>query len=172
MVVMRQIGIFAVLLAAAMKASGAFAADPAQAPVPVGVSINPWEGFYAGGHVGYLFAGSSAYATDPSGVPSAGRTSVVGEEHIDGAHQYGPLFAGFDAGYNHVFASGLLLGVEADFSFPSILRSNLQQNIAALGPSVVNDNVQIYGSLGGRVGYAFAIGSSTAPEDSPMIETD
>ena len=88
-------------------------------------------------------------------MPSIGQTSVVGEEHIDYAHQLGPLSAGFQAGYNHVTASGLLLGVEADFSFPAILRSNLQQNIAALGPSVVNDNVKIFGSLGGRVGYVF-----------------
>lgn len=133
----------------------AFAADPARPQAPVLVSVNPWEGFYAGGNVGYIFAGSSSYTTDLSGVPSAGRTSVVGEEHIDYAHQFGPLSGGFQAGYNHVFASGLLLGAEAGFSFPAILRSNLQQNIAALGPSVVNDNIQIYGSLGGRAGYTF-----------------
>ena len=128
---------------------------PAIAPSPPHFAGSPWEGFYAGGNVGYLFSGSSSYASDPSGVPSIGQTSVVGEEHIDYAHQLGPLSAGFQAGYNHVTASGLLLGVEADFSFPAILRSNLQQNIAALGPSVVNDNVKIFGSLGGRVGYVF-----------------
>ncbi len=128
---------------------------PAIAPSPPHFAGSPWEGFYAGGTVGYLFSGSSSYASDPWGVPSIGQTSVVGEEHIDYAHQLGPLSAGFQAGYNHVTASGLLLGVEADFSFPAILRSNLQQNIAALGPSVVNDNVEIFGSLGGRVGYVF-----------------
>ncbi|MGO9025768.1 MAG: carbohydrate porin [Beijerinckiaceae bacterium] len=131
------------------------AAELVLPPLPVFASGSPWEGFYGGGNVGYVFLGSSSYATDASGVPSAGQTSVVGEEHIDGAHQLGPLSAGFQAGYNHVTASGLLLGVEADFSFPGILRSNLLQNIAALGPSVINDNVQIYGSLGGRAGYTF-----------------
>lgn len=132
----------------------AFAADLAQ-PKPLAVARNPFEGFYAGGNVSSFFSGSSAFSSDLSGVPSAGRTSVVGEEHIDAAHGYGPLQGGYQAGLNHVTASGLLLGVEADFSFPAILRSNLQQNIAALGPSVVNDNVQIYGSLAGRVGYTF-----------------
>ncbi len=117
------------------------AAELVLPPLPVFASGSPWEGFYGGGNVGYVFLGSSSYATDASGVPSAGQTSVVGEEHIDGAHQLGPLSAGFQAGYNHVTASGLLLGVEADFSFPGILRSNLLQNIAALGPSVINDNV-------------------------------
>src|SRR5208283_5989320 len=136
-------------------AGSVFAADLAPPQPSVLVSISPWEGFYAGGNVGYLFSGSSSYASDPSGVPSIGQTSVVGEEHFDYAHQLGPLSAGFQAGYNHVTASGLLLGVEADFSFPAILRSNLQQNIAALGPSVVNDNVKIFGSLGGRIGYVF-----------------
>ncbi len=131
------------------------AADLARpVPPPILTSRSPWEGFYAGGLVGDVFAGSSGYATDASGVPSAGRTSIVGVEHIDTAHQLGPISAGFDAGYNHVFASGLMLGAEATFTFPGILRSNLQQNIAALGPSVINDSIQIYGSLGGRVGYA------------------
>jgi high affinity Mn2+ porin len=135
-------------------AENAFAMDPARPQQPLSVSINPWNGFYAGGNVGYVFSGNSAYSTDPSGVPSSGTTSIVGEEHIDSAHQFGPLSGGFQAGYNHVFASGFMLGAEADFSFPAILRSNLLQNIAALGPSVVNDNIQIYGSLGGRIGYA------------------
>jgi high affinity Mn2+ porin len=152
-----NIAVLVPALAIATLAFPAFAADlrsaaPAGLPVFAG---NPWEGFYAGGHVGYIFAGSSSYASDRSGVPSIGQTSVVGEEHIDYAHQFGPVSSGFQAGYNHVTASGLLLGVEADFSFPAILRSNLQQNIAALGPSVVNDNVEIYGSLSGRVGYTF-----------------
>ena len=122
---------------------------------PIFTSRSPWEGFYAGANVGPLFAGSSSYRTDLPGVPSAGRTSVVAEEHINDAHEFGPGQGGFQAGYNHVTASGLLLGVEADFSFPAIARNNLQQNIAGLGPTVLNDNVQIYGSLGGRVGYAF-----------------
>ena len=129
------------------------AADLAPPPPIAAVGRSPWEGFYAGANVGPLFAGSSGFATDASGVPSVGRTTIVGVEHTEGAHEFGPGQGGFQAGYNHVTASGLLLGVEADFSFPAILRSNLQQNIAALGPSVVNDNVQIYGSLGGRVGY-------------------
>ena len=138
----------------ALPAVAADLTPPILSPPPV-TGRSPWEGFYAGGNVAALFAGSSAFTTDASGLPSAGRTSIVGEEHIDFAHQYGPGQGGFQAGYNHVTASGLLLGVEADFSFPAMLRSNLQQDIAALGPSVVNDNVQIYGSLGGRVGYVF-----------------
>ncbi|HTV33957.1 MAG TPA: carbohydrate porin [Methylocella sp.] len=117
---------------------------------PLLFASNPWEGFYAGGHVGYLFSGTSSYVSDPLSVPSIGQTSVVGEEH-----QFGPLNAGYQLGYNHVTASGLLLGAEADFSFPDIAKSNLQQNIPALGPSVVNDSIQIYGSIRGRIGYTF-----------------
>ncbi len=133
------------------------AADLARPVLPplAPMGRSPWEGFYAGAYVGPLFAGSSAFSTDASGVPSAGRTSEVAEEHIDDAHEYGPGQGGFQAGYNHVTGSGLLLGAEAEFAFPAILRSNLQQTIAALGPSVVNDNVQIYGSLRGRVGQTF-----------------
>jgi high affinity Mn2+ porin len=144
-----------VLMMLSPEVENAFAADPARAKLPMLVSVSPWEGVYAGGTVGGLFAGSSAFSTDPVNVPSSGRTSMIGEEHIDGAHQLGPLFGGFDAGYNHVFASGLLVGAEANFSFPAILRTNLSQTSAVLGPSVINDNVQIFGSLSGRVGYTF-----------------
>ncbi|MEW6438391.1 MAG: carbohydrate porin [Pseudomonadota bacterium] len=137
-------------------ATFARAADLAPPAPPVLTQGNPWEGFYGGGHVGYVFAGSSAFATDPpGGVPSSGETSVVGVEHIDTAHEMGPLTAGLDAGYNFVMPSGLLFGPVVDFSFPGILRSNLQQDITTLGPSVINNNVQIYGSLGGRIGYTF-----------------
>ena len=97
----------------AAQGSPVFTTDvaPAIAPSPTLFAGSPWEGFYAGGHVGYLFSGSSSYASDPSGVPSIGQTSVVGEGHFDYAHQLGPLSAGFQAGYNHVTASGLLIGV-------------------------------------------------------------
>ncbi|HXW71186.1 MAG TPA: carbohydrate porin [Methylocella sp.] len=125
----------------------AFAAD--LAPSPPLLASNPWEGFYAGGHVGYFFSGISSYISGLPSVPAIGQTSVVAEEH-----QFGPLNAGYQAGYNYVFASGLLLGGEADITFADFAKSNLQQSTAALGPSVVNDSIQMYGSIRGRIGFA------------------
>jgi high affinity Mn2+ porin len=51
-----------------------------------------------------------------------------------------------------VTPSGLLFGAEADFSFPGVLISNLPLTFPAAGPS---DRLEIFGSLRGRIGYAF-----------------
>ena len=75
---------------------------------------NSWEGLFFGGHVGYAF-GSSSYQTNPPGTAAAGTIDVTGR---DG--QFGPLYGGLQGGYNYVTASGVLLGVEADF--PSLTR--------------------------------------------------
>jgi high affinity Mn2+ porin len=48
-----------------------------------------------------------------------------------------------------------MLGVEAQFSFPNIMRSSLPVTFPANGPTTVSDKTQIYGNIRGRVGYAF-----------------
>jgi len=114
------------------------------------VSISSaWDGFYLGGHVGYAFA-TSSYFNSPASAPLGGTAGIYGQDR-----EFGPLFGGVQAGYNYVTGRGLLLGAEADFSFPDRMGSNLPLNFSSLGPSVLNDKVQIFGSLRGRVGYAF-----------------
>ncbi len=134
------------LILSALGAYPATAADVA-APAPA-AGRDPFEGFYAGAHVGDVFDAKSSYGTDPMGVPGAGATTLVGE---DG--EYGPVFSGFEAGYNHVLRPGVLLGIEGDFSFPDALFTNLGVTFPTSGSSIVNDNVEIFGSLRGRVGY-------------------
>ncbi|MFZ0496327.1 MAG: carbohydrate porin [Methylocella sp.] len=139
------------LSACATLTAPVLAADVTPA-IPLGPPLfasNPWEGFYVGGHVGYTF-GTSAYLTTPPGVPASGVVDLYGE-----AGQFGPLFGGFQAGYNHVTPSGLMFGFEADFSFPDEMKSNLPLTFPAAGPSVINDKLEIFGSLRGRIGYAF-----------------
>jgi high affinity Mn2+ porin len=128
-----------------------FAADmaPAIAPGPPVFASNSWEGFYFGGHVGYAF-GTSSYLSNPPGLSAAGQVGLYG---MDG--QFGPLAAGLQAGYNHVTPSGLMFGFEADFSFPDKMNSNLPIAFSATGPSEVTDNIEIFGALRGRIGYAF-----------------
>jgi high affinity Mn2+ porin len=139
------------LASLAALTSPVFAADlpstlTAPAPPPSG---SPWEGFYGGGHTGFAFA-TSSYATNPAGTPAAGTVGLYG---WDG--QFGPLEGGFQAGYNHIFSSGLMLGTEAQFSFPNTMRSSLPVTFPANGPTTVSDKTEIFGSLRGRVGYAF-----------------
>jgi high affinity Mn2+ porin len=87
-------------MAALLLASApAWAADPA-----------PSSGFYVGGHAGYVFGNATATLSDPTGMTTAG-----------GTNHYGMLFGGVHAGDDHVFSSGLMLGIEADLSFPDFL---------------------------------------------------
>jgi high affinity Mn2+ porin len=139
------------LLACTTLTAPVFAADmaPAIAPGSPVFASNSWEGFYFGGHVGYAF-GTSSYLSNPPGLSAAGQVGLYGQ---DG--QFGPLFGGLQAGYNHVTPSGLLFGFEADFSFPDEMKSNLPLTFPAAGPSLVNDKVEIFGSLRGRIGYTF-----------------
>src|SRR5690349_11882487 len=90
-------GIVAAATLAALLFAPAFAhaADPA-----------PSSGFYAGGHAGYLFGTANATLGDPTGGATAGGTTP-----------FGSLFGGVQVGYEHVFPSRLMLGVEADVSF-------------------------------------------------------
>src|SRR4051812_47682916 len=66
-----------------------------------------WTGLYVGGHVGYSRGDARFTIFDPAPGPSANR--------------FGGLFAGVHAGYNYVLPSRILLGVEADISFPNYL---------------------------------------------------
>src|SRR6478752_5483758 len=69
-----------------------------------------WSGFYIGGHTGYSRGGSSAVLTDPALAASSGNFSGV--------------IGGVQAGFNVRYSSGLVLGAEADLTFPNYLPSN------------------------------------------------
>src|SRR5476651_2591121 len=88
---------FVVAAVALLVPFPAIAADPTTAPS---------EGFYVGGHVGYGFGNATATLGDPVGGASSGGTT-----------QYGSLFGSVQAGYEHVFPSRLMLGIEADLTF-------------------------------------------------------
>src|SRR5690349_11318722 len=89
--------------------SPAIAADmPLKAPY-----LRPafdWSGFYIGGHAGYSHGSSTAVLADPLAVST---NSVVSG-----------VIGGVQGGYNVQMPSGLLLGVEADLTFPNYFTSN------------------------------------------------
>src|SRR5271163_4139488 len=121
---------------------GALAADlPASLPVkaPVSSLIYDWTGFYVGGHFGYG-GGSLGPGTNP--LPEQG---VVFPHSVTG------LIGGYQIGYNRQFANHVVLGVEADATFPS------PPDQAALGrmPAVpFNTTLDYVGTVRGRIGYA------------------
>src|SRR5438874_1279392 len=131
-------------------ALGAFAFEaPARAadvklPVkaPYLQPVFDWTGFYIGGHSGYSRGLSNAVLSDP--VPSASVTGSV----------FSGVVGGVQGGYNWRAPTGLLLGVEADLTFPNYLPSNSIISRLISANSDVLHQLDYVGTARGRLGYA------------------
>ena len=129
----RKIGRLATLLGVCMAPLPAVAADPAP----------PRSGFYVGGHVGYMFGAANATLADPIGVASAG-----------GSTAYGTWFGGVQAGYEHFFASRLMLGMELDMSFPDAADLSQWMSYRATRAGTANEQLEYLATLRARAGYS------------------
>ena len=121
----------------------AIAADiPVRMPVkaPYIQPVFDWTGFYIGAHAGYGRGASSAVLADPA-------TLATGN-HFSG------VIGGVQAGYNVRLPSGLLLGVEADLSFPNYLNSNSVVSSLTSARSDVTEQWDYVGTARGRIGYS------------------
>ena len=98
-----------------------------------------WTGFYIGAHAGFGRGSSSAVLTDPA--PTTTSNSFDG------------MVGGVQAGYNYRLPSGILLGAEADISFPNYLTSNSIVSSLATARSAVTEQWDYMGTARGRVGY-------------------
>ncbi len=129
---------------AGVVCGGGLAADlPSTKSAPEApASIDPWSGFYFGGHVGLAF-GLSGWTSGPM-APTSGTSPSVSR---DG--QTGPINGGFQAGYNRLLGEHWLAGVEADITFPDIQSAS---HINADGSQTI-DQIEMVGSLRGRFGY-------------------
>ena len=99
-----------------------------------------WTGFYIGAHAGFGRGASSAVLTDPAITASSG--------------SFGGMIGGVQAGYNVQLSSGIVLGAEADITFPNYLTSNSIAALLATPRSEVVEQLDYAGSLRGRIGYA------------------
>lgn len=119
----------------------ATAADlPDALPVKAAVPYAGWSGTYLGAHTGFARGRSGATLFDPS----LNSTS----------NQFGGMIGGLQAGYNFVLPSGLLLGVEADLSFPNYIDSNSIVATLTTGQSDIREKLDYVGTARGRIGYA------------------
>jgi high affinity Mn2+ porin len=140
-------------------ASGADAADlsralPTKAPPPAAPSSYDWTGFYAGGHLGYA-AGVSDWTATPAGgaAPNfSGTLDLI--EGYDFFKSKGSYLLGLQAGYNYMLPSRVVLGIEADVSFPSILGASAAIASPPTGQAIYRDQVEMSGTVRGRIGYA------------------
>src|SRR3984893_356257 len=137
----------ACLFASAGLSTLALDAPAMAADVPMGMpvkapyvrSVFDWTGLYVGAHAGFGRGSSTAVLTDPA-------TSTT-------SNSFGGMIGGVQAGYNYQLPSGMLLGVEADISFPNYLTSNSVVSSLATVRSDVTEQWDYVGTARGRVGY-------------------
>jgi high affinity Mn2+ porin len=122
-----------------LSLDGATAADiPLKAP-----RIQPvydWTGLYFGAHAGFGRGHSSAVLGDPSIATTS--------------NAFGGPIGGLQAGYNIQLPSRIVLGFEADVSFPNYIDGNSVISTLATAKSYVVEQMDFVGSARGRVGYA------------------
>ena len=105
--------------------------------------VYDWTGLYFGGHVGYARGKAQTTLTDFNTQPDNFGSS------------FGSLTGGIQAGYNYVFPSRILLGVEADASFMNYLSADDVAWSRATAVANTAEKVDYMATLRGRLGYAF-----------------
>jgi high affinity Mn2+ porin len=149
-------GAFCALLAR----GAAFCAEPAipvkAAPPPAATSgpdAFDWSGLYLGFHMSYAWGRSGWSATSPGVEPRSGSLNFYQPPNAwNGAGSY---FGGIQVGYNVVLPSRLMIGGEADISFPEDVSGGQTIVSNHIGLAIYAENVFTSGTLRGRIGYAF-----------------
>lgn len=114
------------------------------APLAASAQDRPTGGsFYAGAHAGIMFGTAAATLSDPIGIGSQSATNP-----------YGALFGGVQGGFEYVFPSRLMLGIEADFSFPNFEDASKVLSYRATPSGYASEEYEWLATLRGRVGWA------------------
>jgi high affinity Mn2+ porin len=113
-----------------------------------------WTGAYLGGHLGYAW-GSSTWTASPG---ITGSFDLA--QPIDTFDEAGSFFEGLQIGYNYLLPNRLLIGIEADASFPSfrnlagISIGGTSTFASPIGKESFSETMFSSGSIRGRIGYA------------------
>src|ERR1700675_283862 len=146
--------------------SAALAADlppslPVKAPVPYVATAYDWNGWYVGAHAGVIRGASNWTAQPGAGAPDLNGSFNL-PFNLDFMAGTGSYFLGLQTGYNYVFPSRLMLGVEADVSVPNsdvlipfAVRGSQSVTSPLIGQVTYGEAVIHYGSARARIGYAF-----------------
>lgn len=120
---------------------------PPQAPAP------DWTGWYAGVHSGYA-AGASRWSATQAGAapPLSGSFGMFNA--FNAFTGTGSYLHGLQAGYNYMLLSHVVVGAEADISFPNLIAGSAAFSSPSSGSGAYRDQVEFSGTLRGRVGYA------------------
>lgn len=142
---MKTISAIAAAILALAVADPAKAADlllPMKEPIAQGFT---WTGFYIGAN-----GGGSWGSVDYSGSSALGGVPVA---TFAGSYTGSGLFGGGQFGFNYEFPNNLVLGFESDYDFSSFHGST--SSCIAVGCASATANLDNFGSIRGRVGYAF-----------------
>ena len=114
-----------------------------------------WTGPYVGGHVGYATGSSKWLATQAGATSPSLNGSLDFYKGFDFSKGTGSFFGGFQAGYNYMLPSQLVLGVEGDISFPNTIKATQQISSPSIGQASYGEMVEYFGTVRGRIGYTF-----------------
>ncbi len=141
-----------IALAAPIEDARAADASTAAATAAAPASGSGWTGVYLGAHAGVSSGYSAWSATQPGGAPGLSG-SLNFFRPFDAFDESGSHFGGLTGGYNYQFVSGLVVGIEADASFPSTLTAGQSFTSPIVGSATYEDKVQMFGTVRGRIGY-------------------
>jgi high affinity Mn2+ porin len=150
---LRALGILTSLL---LGGGGVPAADMPSFPFKrsTGWLAYDWTGFYFGGHFGYATGYSLWNAPEPGMTIPALAGSLDFFKAFDGFKGTGSYYLGFHGGYSYMFPSRLVIGIEADASFPSNVHGIQTLSSPLTGVATYEEMVQWSSTLRGRIGYA------------------
>jgi len=133
-------GVSLIALASRAHADDLSGTIPVKAPAALAPYYD-WTGFYVGGHAAYSLGRANSTLSDPD--PTASSNS------------FGSLYGGLQAGYNYVLPSRLLLGIEADVTFPQFFENGLIFTGETAQSTTLTDKIDYIATLRGRFGHAF-----------------
>jgi high affinity Mn2+ porin len=120
-----------------------------------------WSGFYAGGHLGYAWGSSYWTGTTPAAPAPSSSGSIDLFQPFDAFKDTGSYFEGLQAGYNYMLPNRVVVGAEADVSFPSFPNSagisiggTSTLSPASVASGSYSETVLSFGTVRGRIGYA------------------
>src|SRR6516225_3076453 len=107
------------------------------------------------GIVGICIAISLAFAIGLPATFGTAQVNLVDDDVTNFSHAFGSLTAGLQGGYNYVLPSRLLLGIEADASFPNFLAADDLAWFRTTPDTDIAEKIEFMSTVRGRVGYAF-----------------
>jgi high affinity Mn2+ porin len=113
-----------------------------------------WTGFYVGAHLGYATGYSKWAASEVGDAPPTLFGSLDFFRAYDGFKGTGSYQLGLQFGYSYMFPSRVVVGVEADVSFPSLLGGTQVFSSPLIGQASYTELVEYSGTVRGRIGYA------------------